>query len=147
MAGCLGSYAVVGRVQSPRGWSLTRWPSRFFSCGTCHFDTSDDEPMLTWIPLTGAVPQTIRGMPGNFGGQQQPQQQQGRAVSSRLPNGKLGTGEVPGNHRHTTILTAPLIQQETQTQVGRLEAVRRWGIATSKTKHVKWEVTSVSRKA
>ncbi|UNI21710.1 hypothetical protein JDV02_007677 [Purpureocillium takamizusanense] len=36
----------------------------------------------------GAVPQTIRGMPGNFGGQQQPQQP-GRSVSSRLPNGKL----------------------------------------------------------
>ncbi|KND93176.1 General negative regulator of transcription subunit 2 [Tolypocladium ophioglossoides CBS 100239] len=37
---------------------------------------------------TGAVPQTIRGMPGNFASQQQPQQP-GRSVSSRLPNGKL----------------------------------------------------------
>ncbi|KAM0670181.1 hypothetical protein ACQRIT_002672 [Beauveria bassiana] len=41
----------------------------------------------------GGVPQTLRGMPGNFGGQQQqPQQQQNRAVSSRLPNGKLASG-------------------------------------------------------
>ncbi|KAJ4189730.1 transcriptional regulator [Fusarium falciforme] len=37
----------------------------------------------------GAVPQTLRGMPGGFGGQQQPQQP-GRAGSARLPNGKLG---------------------------------------------------------
>ncbi|KAM3432801.1 hypothetical protein MY4824_006318 [Beauveria thailandica] len=43
------------------------------------------------IFIGGGVPQTLRGMPGNFGGQQQqPQQQQNRAVSSRLPNGKLG---------------------------------------------------------
>ncbi|KAJ4164539.1 hypothetical protein LMH87_006209 [Akanthomyces muscarius] len=41
----------------------------------------------------GAVPQTLRGMPGNFGGQQQQsQQQQNRAVSSRLSNGKLASG-------------------------------------------------------
>ncbi|KAI2624263.1 hypothetical protein GGR54DRAFT_595781 [Hypoxylon sp. NC1633] len=37
----------------------------------------------------GSVPQTIRGMPTGFGGQQQPQQP-GRNVSNRLPNGKLG---------------------------------------------------------
>ncbi|OTB08084.1 hypothetical protein M426DRAFT_317188 [Hypoxylon sp. CI-4A] len=37
----------------------------------------------------GAVPQTLRGMPTGFGGQQQPQQP-GRTVSNRLPNGKLG---------------------------------------------------------
>ncbi|KAI1806139.1 hypothetical protein F4811DRAFT_511941 [Daldinia bambusicola] len=37
---------------------------------------------------TGAVPQTLRGMPTGFGGQQQPQQP-GRTVSNRLPNGKL----------------------------------------------------------
>ncbi|KAI1505303.1 CobW/HypB/UreG, nucleotide-binding domain-containing protein [Biscogniauxia marginata] len=36
----------------------------------------------------GAVPQSLRGMPTGFGGQQQPQQP-GRAVSNRLPNGKL----------------------------------------------------------
>ncbi|KAI8633350.1 hypothetical protein F5Y19DRAFT_296876 [Xylariaceae sp. FL1651] len=36
----------------------------------------------------GAVPQTLRGMPTGFGGQQQ-SQQPGRAVSNRLPNGKL----------------------------------------------------------
>ncbi|KAH8129399.1 cobW-domain-containing protein [Trichoderma asperelloides] len=36
---------------------------------------------------TGAVPQTLRGIPGGFGSQQQPQQ--GRSVSTRLPNGKL----------------------------------------------------------
>ncbi|KAI1115371.1 hypothetical protein F5Y14DRAFT_411064 [Nemania sp. NC0429] len=36
----------------------------------------------------GAVPQTLRGMPSGFGGQQQPQQP-GRAVSNRLPNGKI----------------------------------------------------------
>ncbi|UKZ84998.1 uncharacterized protein TrAFT101_000876 [Trichoderma asperellum] len=35
----------------------------------------------------GAVPQTLRGIPGGFGSQQQPQQ--GRSVSTRLPNGKL----------------------------------------------------------
>ncbi|KAM3534546.1 hypothetical protein MY4038_002234 [Beauveria bassiana] len=45
------------------------------------------------IFIGGGVPQTLRGMPGNFGGQQQqPQQQQNRAVSSRLPNGKLASG-------------------------------------------------------
>ncbi|KAL2135988.1 hypothetical protein VTI74DRAFT_6037 [Chaetomium olivicolor] len=44
----------------------------------------------------GAVPQSIRGMPGGFGGQQQ-QQQSGRAVSNRLPNGKMGpVGNVAG---------------------------------------------------
>ncbi|PHH90473.1 hypothetical protein CDD83_3568 [Cordyceps sp. RAO-2017] len=37
----------------------------------------------------GAVQQTLRGMPGNFGGQPQPQAP-GRSVSNRLPNGKLG---------------------------------------------------------
>ncbi|KAF4513481.1 hypothetical protein G6O67_000748 [Ophiocordyceps sinensis] len=36
------------------------------------------------------VPQTLRGMPGSFGGQPQPQQP-GRSVSSRLPNGKLAS--------------------------------------------------------
>lgn len=35
------------------------------------------------------MPQSMRGMPGNFGGQQQ-NQPSGRSVSSRLPNGKLG---------------------------------------------------------
>ncbi|KAJ2979439.1 hypothetical protein NQ176_g3250 [Zarea fungicola] len=45
------------------------------------------------MPATGAVPQTLRGMPGGFGGQQQQaQQQQNRAVSSRLPNGKQALG-------------------------------------------------------
>ncbi|KAJ3497563.1 hypothetical protein NLG97_g1805 [Lecanicillium saksenae] len=44
-----------------------------------------------------AVPQTLRGMPGNFGGQQQQNQQQpNRAVSSRLPNGKLASGNNSG---------------------------------------------------
>lgn len=48
------------------------------------------------MDVLGAVPQTLRGMPGNFGGQPQQQQQQqqppqaGRPVSNRLPNGKLG---------------------------------------------------------
>ncbi|KAI1365464.1 hypothetical protein F5Y08DRAFT_303701 [Xylaria arbuscula] len=37
----------------------------------------------------GPVPQTMRGMPGGFGSQQQPPQQPGRAGSNRLPNGKL----------------------------------------------------------
>ncbi|POR37551.1 NOT2 family protein, partial [Tolypocladium paradoxum] len=46
-------------------------------------------PAARWIkPVAGAVPQTLRGMPGNFGGQPQPQQP-GRSVSGRLPNGKL----------------------------------------------------------
>ncbi|KAL2267636.1 hypothetical protein VTJ83DRAFT_4913 [Remersonia thermophila] len=40
----------------------------------------------------GAVPQALRGMPGGFGAQQPQQQQQqaGRAVTGRLPNGKIG---------------------------------------------------------
>ncbi|KAI1327155.1 CobW/HypB/UreG, nucleotide-binding domain-containing protein [Xylariaceae sp. FL0255] len=38
---------------------------------------------------SGAVPQTLRGMPAGFGNQQQ-QQQPGRAASNRLPNGKIG---------------------------------------------------------
>lgn len=39
----------------------------------------------------GAVPQTMRGIPAGFGGQQQPQQS-GRSVSNRIPNGaKLGS--------------------------------------------------------
>ncbi|KAI1430560.1 hypothetical protein GGR50DRAFT_684458 [Xylaria sp. CBS 124048] len=37
---------------------------------------------------SGAVPQTLRGMPAGFGSQQQPQQP-GRTASSRLPNGKI----------------------------------------------------------
>ncbi|EGO59076.1 hypothetical protein NEUTE1DRAFT_39773, partial [Neurospora tetrasperma FGSC 2508] len=37
----------------------------------------------------GAVPQSLRGMSG-FGGQQQQPQQSGRGVANRLPNGKLG---------------------------------------------------------
>ncbi|KAF5248102.1 hypothetical protein FAUST_509 [Fusarium austroamericanum] len=43
----------------------------------------------TTMNRPGAVPQTLRGMPGGFGGQQQPQQP-GRAATNRLPNGKLG---------------------------------------------------------
>lgn len=39
--------------------------------------------------MTGAVPQSLRGMSG-FGGQQQQPQQSGRGVANRLPNGKLG---------------------------------------------------------
>lgn len=41
----------------------------------------------------GVVPQSIRGIPG-YGGQQQQQQQPGRSVSNRLPNGKPGMVEV-----------------------------------------------------
>ncbi|OAA47698.1 Cobalamin (vitamin B12) biosynthesis CobW-like protein [Metarhizium rileyi] len=37
-----------------------------------------------------AVPQSLRGMPGNFGSQQQPQLP-GRSVSNRLPTGKLAS--------------------------------------------------------
>ncbi|KAK3307044.1 uncharacterized protein B0T15DRAFT_529035 [Chaetomium strumarium] len=49
----------------------------------------------------GAVPQSLRGVPGGgFGGQQQQQQQQqqsGRALANRLPNGKIGPiGNGPG---------------------------------------------------
>ncbi|KAL7796596.1 hypothetical protein V8C37DRAFT_372336 [Trichoderma ceciliae] len=41
----------------------------------------------------GAVPQTLRGMPGSFGNQQQPQQpQQGRSASTRLPNVNNASG-------------------------------------------------------
>ncbi|KAG6004252.1 hypothetical protein E4U54_000570 [Claviceps lovelessii] len=43
----------------------------------------------------GPVPQAMRGMPGNFGGQQQ-NQQPGRSVSSRIPNGKLATNNGSG---------------------------------------------------
>ncbi|KAK6828018.1 hypothetical protein PG987_011359 [Apiospora arundinis] len=38
---------------------------------------------------SGAVPQTLRGMPTGFGGGQQQPQQPGRGVSNRLPNGKI----------------------------------------------------------
>ncbi|KAK8051989.1 COBW domain-containing protein 1 [Apiospora rasikravindrae] len=41
---------------------------------------------------SGAVPQTLRGMPTGFGGGQQQPQQPGRGVSNRLPNGKMGMG-------------------------------------------------------
>ncbi|CAG9997729.1 unnamed protein product [Clonostachys byssicola] len=37
----------------------------------------------------GPVPQPMRGIPGGYGGQQQPQQS-GRSVPNRLPNGKIG---------------------------------------------------------
>ncbi|PHH65331.1 hypothetical protein CDD81_2743 [Ophiocordyceps australis] len=40
--------------------------------------------------MNRSVPQTLRGMPGGFGGQQQPQPP-GRSVSSRMPNGKLAS--------------------------------------------------------
>ncbi|KAI0159711.1 hypothetical protein GGR57DRAFT_458424 [Xylariaceae sp. FL1272] len=46
----------------------------------------------------GAIPQTLRGMPQGFGNQQQ--QQPGRGVSNRMPNGKLannGGGWAFGN--------------------------------------------------
>lgn len=51
--------------------------------------------MLTYhLHPLGAVPQTVRGLPSGFGGQQQQQQQQPqqptRSVGSRLPNGKMG---------------------------------------------------------
>ncbi|PCD39977.1 hypothetical protein FGRA07_01248 [Fusarium graminearum] len=49
----------------------------------------NDGPSGDETPKEGAVPQTLRGMPGGFGGQQQPQQP-GRAATNRLPNGKLG---------------------------------------------------------
>ncbi|RFU78749.1 hypothetical protein TARUN_3455 [Trichoderma arundinaceum] len=42
------------------------------------------------IILIGAVPQSLRGMPGAFGSQQQPQQ--GRSVSTRLPNANNASG-------------------------------------------------------
>ncbi|KAK3390910.1 hypothetical protein B0H63DRAFT_466762 [Podospora didyma] len=43
----------------------------------------------------GAVPQSLRGITGGFGGQQQQQPQQtGRAVSNRLTNGKLAQAQV-----------------------------------------------------
>ncbi|KAI0171890.1 hypothetical protein GGR52DRAFT_548185 [Hypoxylon sp. FL1284] len=44
---------------------------------------------------SGAMPQTLRGMPTGFGGQQQPQQS-GRAVSNRLPNGKIANNGAAG---------------------------------------------------
>lgn len=40
--------------------------------------------------MTGTVPQSLRGIPGGFGQQQPQQQQSGRGVASRLPNGKMG---------------------------------------------------------
>lgn len=52
-----------------------------------------EEQALTVLPTSGAVPQTIRGMPGGFGNQQQ-SQQPSRSVSSRLPNGKMGKSRV-----------------------------------------------------
>lgn len=47
---------------------------------------------MNWANTGGSgamPPQTLRGMPTAFGGQQQPQPS-GRGVSNRLPNGKLG---------------------------------------------------------
>ncbi|KAI0914911.1 CobW/HypB/UreG, nucleotide-binding domain-containing protein [Ustulina deusta] len=44
----------------------------------------------TW---SGAVPPTLRGMPTSFASQQPPQQP-GRAGSTRLPNGKIGTADL-----------------------------------------------------
>ncbi|KAI1484706.1 CobW/HypB/UreG, nucleotide-binding domain-containing protein [Biscogniauxia mediterranea] len=40
------------------------------------------------VDFERAVPQSLRGMPTGFGGQQQPQQP-GRTVSNRMPNGKI----------------------------------------------------------
>ncbi|KAF4450128.1 cell division control CDC36 [Fusarium albosuccineum] len=67
-----GPWAIQGVAVTILGGSRKHW-----------FRTT-----LTIDPTAGAVPQTLRGMPGGFGGQQQPQQP-GRAGSSRLPNGKL----------------------------------------------------------
>ncbi|CAK7199982.1 transcriptional regulator [Sporothrix eucalyptigena] len=43
----------------------------------------------------GGVPQSLRGIPNGFNGQQQ-QPQQARSVSSRLPNGKMGNSNATG---------------------------------------------------
>ncbi|CEJ84657.1 hypothetical protein VHEMI03541 [[Torrubiella] hemipterigena] len=43
----------------------------------------------------GAAPQTMRGMPGGFGGQQQPLQSN-RSASNRLPNGKMAVNNNGG---------------------------------------------------
>ncbi|KAF5666205.1 NOT2 family [Fusarium heterosporum] len=47
-------------------------------------------PPLPKTLFERAVPQTLRGMPGGFGGQPQQPQQPGRSGTNRLPNGKLG---------------------------------------------------------
>ncbi|EJT77727.1 hypothetical protein GGTG_02832 [Gaeumannomyces tritici R3-111a-1] len=60
--------------------TLPNWPH--------HAPRSQQPPPTMNRP--GAVPQSLRGMPGGFGGQPQQPQQPGRAVSNRLPNGKLG---------------------------------------------------------
>ncbi|KAK4126184.1 cobW-domain-containing protein [Parathielavia appendiculata] len=53
------------------------------------FDSPAQQPDVNGS-RAGPVPQSLRSMQGGFGGQQQPQQQSGRAVSNRLPNGKIG---------------------------------------------------------
>lgn len=45
---------------------------------------------LTRASISGAVPQSLRGMPGGFGQGQQGQQHTGRGGANRLQNGKLG---------------------------------------------------------
>ncbi|KAK7956196.1 cobW-domain-containing protein [Apiospora aurea] len=51
-----------------------------------------ETPLQSKYVSSGAVPQTLRGMPTGFGGGQQQPQQPGRGVSNRLPNGKMGMG-------------------------------------------------------
>jgi len=86
--GCSLGILVSGtrRDSRARGWVDTNASSPIIAL---HRGMCLPSLRLTRISLAGAVPQTLRGMPASFGGQQPPQQP-GRSVSSRLPNGKLG---------------------------------------------------------
>ncbi|KAK3318486.1 hypothetical protein B0H66DRAFT_557418 [Apodospora peruviana] len=55
------------------------------------FEKRTENPVTDRLSTTGTVPQSLRGMPGGFGGQQQQPQQSGRGASGRLPNGKLAS--------------------------------------------------------
>jgi hypothetical protein len=77
---------VIGLIER-RSFVIRRWILQR-SINTRGRILVDTRMLMASFFMTGAVPQSLRGMPGAFGGQQQPQQ--GRSVSTRLPNGKLG---------------------------------------------------------
>jgi len=84
-----GPAGVMTTLPCPAGYSWHRPAASPHAAPT----TSSEHTVLTDFDGAGTLPHAIRGIPGGFGGQQQPQQQPGRAVSNRLPNGKLGEAE------------------------------------------------------
>lgn len=57
--------------------------------GSAYTDQEGIQVLTRRFNTLGAVPQSVRGLPGGFGGQQQSQQPT-RSVAGRLPNGKMG---------------------------------------------------------